>query len=355
MTNEQETATEYSLSLKAEVLKALREAEGPVSGQELCLRFGKSRTAIWKAVTGLQEAGYEIDAKQNQGYTLLSQPDLLTKEEMESRLSTAWAGRNAICKATTGSTNADAKKLAEEGAPHGTLVTSDEQTMGRGRRGRAWNSPAGTSISFSLVLRPPFEPDKAPMLTLLIGLAAAEATEEMTGLPAQIKWPNDVVVGGSKISGILTEMSAEPGYIHYVVVGVGINVNVEQFPAELDGIASSLYLEAKKQGVAQGPAALPDGRFLRGMIIAETLRWFEGYYERYVQAGSLLAVREEYNRKLAGLNGPVRVLDPAGEFDGISRGIDENGDLLVEKENGEIVPVYAGEVSVRGLYGYVPG
>ena len=248
--------------IKDEVLAALRERGGYVSGQELCDRFSVSRTAIWKAVSKLKEEGSEIDSVPNRGYCLLTSPDAMTEAEIRSYLHTEKMGKSLVCFADTDSTNIQAKLLAEQNAPDGTLVCSDQQTKGRGRRGRAWDSPPGEAIYMSLLLRPDIHPEHASMLTLVMGMAVADAINElMGGESAGIKWPNDVVLKGKKVSGTLTEMSTEMDCIHYVVIGTGINVNTQKFPKELDQ-ATSLRLAAGHN-------------FRRAELIALCMKYFE--------------------------------------------------------------------------------
>ena len=192
----------------------------------------------------------------------------------------------------------------------------------------------------TLGLRPEFQPDLAPMVTLIDAMAVAKAVEETCGLKTQIKWPNDVVIDGRKICGILTEMSAETGYIHYVVIGTGINVNIREFPEEIRDTATSLCIEKGE-------------KVLRAPIIAGTMESFEAYYEKFLRTMDLSLLLDEYNARLVNKNAKVKVLDPQNEFEGTARGIDEKGRLLVEKADGCIEAVFAGEVSVRGVYGYV--
>lgn len=326
--------------MKAEILALLREQEGYISGQELCDRFGVSRTAVWKAIKQLKESGYEIEAVPNKGYHLVGQTDVLTKNEIESRMKTAWIGKELYYKETTGSTNIDVKKLLEDGAKEGVLVIGGEQTQGRGRRGRSWQSPPNTNIYMSLGLRPDYQPDLAPMVTLIQAMAVADAVHDICDLPTQIKWPNDVVIHGKKICGILTEMSAETGYIQYVVIGTGINVNIREFPDDIKDTATSLAIE-KGETVLRAP------------IIAKTMEYFENYYEKFLKTGDLSLLLEDYNRILVNQNQVVKVLDPQNTFEGIAKGIDEKGQLLVEREDGSLEKIFAGEVSVRGVYGYV--
>lgn len=325
--------------MKTEILTLLRESEDYVSGQELCNRFGVSRTAVWKVMKQLKEQGYVIEAVQNKGYKLKENPDVLTLSELKSRIHNKWAGNTVYFYEETGSTNIDAKRLAEEGAPHGTVAVADKQNAGRGRRGRVWQSPAGKDIYFTLLLRPDFIPDKASSLTLVMALSVAQAVEAFCGLTTGIKWPNDIVVNGKKVCGILTEMNVEPGYIQYVVIGAGINVNLAQFPEEITGTATSLFLESGIQ-------------WPRAELLQNVLKRFENNYEIFLQTQDLTGIRAEYVKHLVNVDKQVRVLDPAGEFEGIARGIDSSGELLVEKEDGEIARIYAGEVSVRGLFGY---
>lgn len=330
--------------MKTEILTLLRESREYVSGQELCNRFGVSRTAVWKVMNQLKEEGYVIEAVQNKGYKLKENPDVLSLSELKSRIHNKWAGNTVYYYEETGSTNIDAKRLAEEGAPHGTIAVADKQNTGRGRRGRFWQSPGGKDVYFTLLLRPDFVPDKAPSLTLVMALSVVQAVEEVCGLKAGIKWPNDIVVNGKKICGILTEMNMEPGYIQYVVVGVGINVNRAEFPPmelseEISKTATSLFAEGKKE-------------YPRAELLQNILKFFENNYEKFMLTHDLTNLLEEYNRHLVNYDKEVRVLDPKGDFEGVARGINASGELLVETKENKIVEVYAGEVSVRGLFGY---
>ena len=326
--------------MKTKILTLLRNTSDYISGQELCEKLGVSRTAIWKVMNQIKEEGYVVDSVQNKGYKIQAIPDIITKSEIASRLGTKWAGKSLYCFDEVDSTNIVAKKKAEEGAEHGTLIVADKQSAGRGRRGRSWESPAGKDIYMTIMLKPEFTPDKASMLTLVMALAATRAVQDVTQLSCSIKWPNDIVVNGKKICGILTEMSAELDYIHYVVIGIGINVNLEVMPDEIKENATSLLLESKK-------------KILRAHIIERVMHYFEQYYEMFLQTEDLSMLLKAYNGYLINQDKEVCVLDPKEEYTGIAQGINSQGELLVKKENGEIVQVYAGEVSVRGLYGYV--
>ena len=262
------------------------------------------------------------------------------KYEIERFLNTSWAGRNLICLEETDSTNLRAMQLGKEGAVHGTLVVAEQQSMGRGRRGRSWVSPAGTNVYMSLLLRPEFEAAQAPMLTLLMAYSVAEALKESEQIDVQIKWPNDLILNKKKICGILTEMSMKDQQIGHVVIGVGINVNTETFPEELKESATSLRAET--------------GRVLsREALLACVMNKFEENYKEFCEAGDLSCIKEGYNQILVNVGKEVRILEPGNEYNGKAHGIDHLGELKVEKEDGSMVSVFAGEVSVRGIYGYV--
>lgn len=328
------------MKYKKEILRLLKETPDYLSGQELCSRLGVSRTAVWKAVNALKEDGHQIDAVRNRGYRLVEPSDAVTREQIEEGLESVWAGRQLECFDQLDSTNNRAKELAEAGCGHGALVTADHQTAGKGRRGRGWDSPRGTGIWMSLVLRPHVPPSCASMITLVAAMAVSEGINRVTGLSTQIKWPNDIVIRGKKVCGILTEMSAELDQIHYVVTGIGINVNMTEFPEEIRQTATSLRLET-------------GARVERSQVIAAILKAFEFYYEKYETARDLSLLMETYNERLVNRNREVRVLAPEGDYTGISRGIDREGQLLVEMEDGSVRHVFSGEVSVRGIYGYV--
>ena len=326
--------------MKGEILKLLKETDGYVSGQELCRRFGVSRTAVWKVINQLKEEGYEIEAVRNRGYALKGAGDVLSEAELLSCLKTEWAGGRTVYFDATDSTNIQARRLAEAHAPHGTLVVSDRQDGGKGRRGRSWASPSGVGIWMSLILRPEIAPSSASMLTLAAALAVREGIREETGLSPLIKWPNDLVLNGMKICGILTEMSTELMEIQYVITGIGINVNQREFPSEIRDTATSLSLEA--------------GRcFRRSSLIAAILKAFEKDYTAFLKTGDLSLLLEEYNACLVNRGKEVCILDPSGEYRAVAEGIDESGSLLVTLPDGTRREIISGEVSVRGIYGYV--
>lgn len=326
--------------MKTKILSVLRNQRDYVSGQELCQQFGVSRTAVWKTINQLKEEGYEIDAITNKGYKLKSYPDILNEYEIASRMQTKWIGKKVVFLKKTGSTNVEARMMAEEGLEHGALVVADTQYGGKGRRGRNWHSPQGTSIAMSLVLKPRLEAEYASMLTLVQAMAVAKAVEEISGLDAKIKWPNDILVNEKKVCGILTEMNLEMMEISSIIIGTGINVNQDAFPEEIAEIATSLKIEKKRSQS-------------RADLIERICELFEEYFEKFMDTKDLSGILEEYNERLISRGRKVKVLDPKGEFTGEALGVNALGELQVRKEDGEIVSVYAGEVSVRGIYGYV--
>ena len=326
--------------MKAEILRMLKSTGDYLSGQQLCGTLGVSRTAVWKAVGELKEEGYIIEAVRNRGYRLVEGADVITQAELASMLHTQWIGTRLEYFDETDSTNIRARKLAEEGAPHGTLVVADRQTAGKGRRGRSWVSPAGTGIWMSMVLRPSMAPMSASMLTLIAGLAVVKGVKESTGLEAMIKWPNDAVLNGKKICGILTEMSTEVECIRYVIPGIGINVNIDDFPEEIRDKATSLKLEAGRN-------------IKRSPVIAAVADSFEYYYDIFMKTSNMSGLKDDYNKALVNKDREVLVLDPRGQYKGRALGIDDEGSLLVRQEDGNVSAVISGEVSVRGIYGYV--
>ena len=269
-----------------------------------------------------------------------SHSDVLNKHEIASRMQTKWAGREVVFLEETGSTNVEARILAEKNFPHGTLVVAESQTGGKGRRGRNWHTPKGTSIAMSLILKPKLEAEYASMLTLVQAMAVTKAIEEVCGLEAQIKWPNDILVNEKKVCGILTEMNLEMTQISSIIIGTGINVNQESFPEEISDIATSLKIEKKSTQS-------------RADLIERICQLFEEYFDIFMKTKDLSGILVEYNAHLISMGRAVKVLDPKGEFTGEALGINELGELLVKGESGEVVNVYAGEVSVRGIYGYV--
>ena len=275
---------------------------------------------------------------EKESYEEIVTGSIYNETTIADQIHTKWAGKTVHFAREIDSTNLWIKRLAKEGAPEGTLALAEFQSAGRGRLGRSWEVPEGTSVMMSILLRPKFEPQYAPTLTLVMGMAVAKAVKSL-GFDVSIKWPNDVVVSHKKICGILTEMGVRDGKIDYAVIGVGINVNIKEFPEEMVDKATSLYLESGKE-------------FDRSQIPGLVMEAFEKYYEKFAATWDLSGLKEEYESILANYNQPVRVLAKV-PYEGVARGITDGGELLVEKTDGTIVAVSAGEVSVRGLYSYV--
>lgn len=329
--------------MKDEVLAFLKEAQGYGSGEEISQKLGVTRAAIWKAIKKLQAEGYEIESSTKKGYKLIKVPNIITPNEVGEHLNTDYFGKSIYYKAEMDSTNNKAKELAREGAKEGTLVIADCQTGGKGRLGRSWESPAGTGIWMSLILRPKILPQYASQLTLIAGLGMCEAIQEVTGLEAKIKWPNDIVVNGRKVCGILTEMHAEMEGINYIVVGIGANVNMQIFPDDLPH-ATSLLLEGGQE-------------YSRKAIIQSFLKKFEVDYNQYKQIPSLESMRARYEKQCITLHRKIKLLKKVEgsvtEVVAQAIGITNEGALKVRYEDQTMEEVVSGEVSVRGLYDYV--
>lgn len=324
-------------NMKEEILRRLRGGDGYVSGEELSEKLEVSRTAVWKNINALREAGYKIESVTNRGYRLLSRPDIISEEEIASGLKTKVLAQNIYCSQSVDSTNEEAKRQALRGAPDGSLFIAEEQLDGKGRLGRNWASPAGTGLWFSVLLRPQSLPGQVTLLTLLAGMAVCRAIHARTGCTAGIKWPNDVVIGSKKVCGILTEMAAEMERVNYVVVGIGVNVNIEQFPDELKIKATSLRLETGS------PVA-------RAAFLQEILLELESLLARLKAEGpdALLA---DYRQLCVSLNRKVGFSRDGRPATGTAVDISPEGELIVRCENGERIPVFAGEVTVQGIYG----
>lgn len=326
--------------MKTEILKLLRKADGYVSGQQICEQLDVSRTAVWKVIRQLKEEGYQIEAVRNRGYRIVEMPDVLTGEELKSLMQTQWAGRNIVYYPETDSTNLRIRELGDAGAPHGTLAVADMQTAGRGRRGRTWESPPGSSIYMSILLRPDIIPGAAPMLTLVMACSVAEGISDCENVDVRIKWPNDVIAGGKKLVGILTEMSTQIDYINHVTIGVGINVNMTEFPENIRDTATSLRLETGHE-VRRAP------------LIAAIMKRFEENYAVFLKTQDMSGLMEKYSGMLINLDRDVLVLGAEDSYKAHALGIDRQGELIVRREDGTEEKIYAGEVSVRGVYGYV--
>jgi BirA family biotin operon repressor/biotin-[acetyl-CoA-carboxylase] ligase len=317
------------------ILGWLRAASGPVSGEELASRLAMSRAAVFKHVEALRARGYRIDAEHAQGYVLAGVPDRLDAAELGPRLTGTW--RRIVWYAETDSTQQRARELAREGAEEGTIVVAEAQTAGRGRLGRTWHSPPGANLYCSILLRPALPPASVPQLALVAGLAVARAIETL-GLRPTLKWPNDVLLDGRKVTGVLTEMEAEVERVHVVVVGIGVNLNTtaDQLPEYLRDKATSL--------------AVALGRPVdRGAFTASLLSALEDDYRTFLHAG-FARLREPYERRAALTGRQVRIAGAGSDLAGRVAGIDDDGALRLVDANGETHHIVAGEVTIAGGY-----
>lgn len=299
------------------VLAFLAEAgDEVVSGEAISDKLGLSRAAVWKHVRSLRSQGYRIEAVPARGYRLVEIPDRLGALEVKPLLGTHDLGQTLHCLEETESTSDLAKGLAEQGAAHGEVVIAERQTAGRGRRGRGWESPPRLNLYLSVVLRPDLPPQRAPELTLVAAVAVCDACRQ-AGVDAGIKWPNDVLAGDRKVAGILTELAAEPDAVHWVVLGIGVNLNAgaEDFPPELRGLATSLRLERGEP--------VP-----RALFAAALLGQLEHWLDRHAEEG-FPAIRDAWRERSATLGREVRVEVEGGELDGVAEDLDETGALLV--------------------------
>ena len=318
--------------MKSEILHLLRCADDYVSGQQLCETFGVSRTAVWKVINQLKEEGYVINSVQNKGYRITEYPDIITASEIESLLLDDDGNMQGICQHIkyfdeTDSTNNQAKLAAEKDAQDGTLFVAECQTGGRGRRGRTWVSPAGSGIWMSLLLRPHISPESASMLTLVLAVAMVEAiNEEVKDAKCYVKWPNDIVLNSKKISGTLTEMSAEMDAIHYVVIGIGINVNTTDFDESIKDMATSIYLETGT-------------KVKRSSIIAAFSKSFKKYYEAFLETEDLTLLIDRYNEILINKGRTVKAIYANKELIGEALGINKDGELIIKTEDGMLSKV----------------
>jgi BirA family transcriptional regulator, biotin operon repressor / biotin---[acetyl-CoA-carboxylase] ligase len=308
------------------------DADRFVSSEEICRLLGVSRTAVWKQVERLRRQGYAIEAISSRGYRLRSAPDNLLPAEIMAELDTALIGREILFLDETDSTNLRAHEQGEAGGRDGLVIIADRQTAGKGRLGRQWQSPPAVNFYASVLLRPTFLPRQAPQLTFLSAVATVRAVQEVAGLPARVKWPNDVLVGGRKIAGLLNEMSAETERINYVILGIGVNLNMraEQFPEELRYPATSVLLET----------GAPVSRNTFGRAL---LRHLDSLYTLYLAEG-FLPLRRAWEAHFDLVGRPVEVDFRGTVLQGLVNGIDEEGALLLQRSGGQVEKVLAGDV-----------
>lgn len=322
--------------MKEAVLRMLRQSSPEfVSGEEICKVLNVSRTAVWKYIKALKEDGYKIEARSRAGYLFKSAPDIPYPEEIREGLVARIFGQRVYYYNSIPSTNVQARELAQKGAPEGTLVVAEEQTGGKGRLGRSWHSPGGKGLWFSLIFRPQTIPAQAAQLTILAAVAMAEAIRKETGLPAGIKWPNDLLLDGKKICGILTEMSAEMERVNHLVLGAGINVDQseEDFPEELKDTATSLLLALNRP--------VPRVKLLQSILAS-----IEAWYDRWLTEG-FTPVLGRWKDFSVTLRRPVRIHTFNGSWDGWAEDVDEEGALILQMPDLSRKRIISGEVSLR--------
>lgn len=328
--------------MKEEILMLLKEnTNGFISGQEISEKFGVSRTAIWKYINQLKKDGYEIESVSKKGYKLLACPDLLTYEEIQKELNTEFVGRNIIHFESIDSTNAKAKDLALSPNEDGVIVIAEKQTMGKGRLGRNFISPKGKGIWMSIILKPDINPLKVSLVTQIAAAAINNAFKEMA-ISTFIKWPNDILLNNKKICGILTEMNAELTKVNFIIIGIGINVNLDEddFTEELKETATSIKIET--------------GRKLdRKEIVARILNNFEPLYRDFVDKEYIDETIRICRENSILIGKEVRVIKKGKSVKAEVLDINSKGELVVKYENGNIEELISGEISIRGLDSYV--
>ncbi|MCX7708748.1 MAG: biotin--[acetyl-CoA-carboxylase] ligase [Clostridia bacterium] len=340
--------------MKEKVLEKLSECrEGYVSGEALSEFLGVSRTAVWKYIKEIKEEGYEIDASSKKGYRLVSNNDILNSFEIGHHLNTEVIGKKIEYFDKIDSTNTYAKKIAFEGCSDGTVVVADQQTAGKGRLGRVWESSAKKGIWMTVVLRPSIPPEDVQIITLGTSVAVVNAIRNITGIKADIKWPNDIVLEGRKVCGILTEMSSEQDRVNYTVIGIGVNVNhrEEDFPTELRKLAVSLRSFAEEKGIDL-KGLLNHGSIRRSKIIKGIIVELEKIYFKLNrhQTSEIIQTWKEFSSTLGKA---VRVTIKGVDYTGMAVDLTEDGKLVVDCDDGIRREVVSGEVMVRGILGYV--
>ncbi len=303
-----------------------------ISGERIAKEIGVSRSTVWRWVQRLRELGVRVKGQTATGYFLEKVPDILTPDLLRKYVKGNLFGKRFYHFFKTDSTNRVAMELAYAGEEEGAVVLAEAQTEGRGRAGRKWHSEQGTGIYLTLLLRPRLSPAQAPLLTMLAGLSLHSAILAQTGLNTELKWPNDILIDGKKLGGILTEMHAEPSQVRFVIVGIGLNVNQEKFPAELSSIATSLSKETGKV-------------HSRLELLVRLLREFETDYNRFLREGPSYVVGRFAEVSQFADSKRVRVDTGRDTYTGKTAGLSADGLLLVKKDDGETVTVIAGDVS----------
>jgi BirA family biotin operon repressor/biotin-[acetyl-CoA-carboxylase] ligase len=318
---------------KDKILKHLISANSSfTSGAVLARMLHISRAAVWKHIKALEREGYEIEAVRSKGYRLAAVPDILLLDDIKEGLKTRIIGKEILLFPEAASTNTLAMELAAKGAADGTVVIAETQTGGKGRLGRSWISPKG-NLYISVILRPEIPPHKAPLITLMAAVAVASTIRQRFDIQAGIKWPNDILISGKKMAGLLTEMRAEPDRVKHVVLGIGINVNMDiaELPVFLRKLSTTLSAETGKK--------IDRALFLQ-QFLAELDRW----YQIFLKSGA--AVIEAWEMFNATVGNRVAVSGPEEAFEGTAQGIDADGRLILKLDDGTVRQVAAGDVTI---------
>src|ERR1700730_1929162 len=303
-----------------------------VSGARIAREIGVSRSTVWRCGNRLRELGVRVKGEQHTGYFLEKVPDILTPDMLRQRLKGSLFGKRIHHFFKVDSTNRVALDLAHAGEPEGAMVLAEEQTAGRGRAGRTWHSERAVGIYVTLVLRPKLAPVQAPLLTMMAGLSAYTGIQTHSGLVVDLKWPNDLLIRGKKVGGILTEMHAEPGQVRFVIVGIGLNVNQEKFPGELGSVATSLRIESGR----------PQSRL---ELLVRLLREFENDYNRFLSEGSGAVIERFMNVSSYAQGKRVRVSNGRDAFTGVAAGVGTEGLLQGQRDGGQVTMGIAGDVA----------
>jgi BirA family transcriptional regulator, biotin operon repressor / biotin---[acetyl-CoA-carboxylase] ligase len=303
-----------------------------ISGARIAREIGVSRSTVWRWIEQLREVGVRVKGRPHTGYFLERVPDILTPELLRSRLKGSLFGKRIYHFFKTDSTNRVGTELGHSGEAEGAVILAEEQSAGRGRAGRSWHSERGTGIYVTLLLRPRISPLQAPLLTMMAGLSAQAAIQARTGLEVDLKWPNDLMLNGKKLGGILTEMYADTTLVRFVIVGIGINVNQEKFPGELGSLATSLRTETSANQS-------------RLELLARLLREFETDYNRFLREGASPVTTRFTKASSYAVGRKVRVANGPDSFTGVTAGLAPEGLLQVEREDGKVVTVIAGDIS----------
>jgi BirA family transcriptional regulator, biotin operon repressor / biotin---[acetyl-CoA-carboxylase] ligase len=326
--------------MQSEVRKRLLDAftnseEEFLSGQHLAELIGCTRTAVWKHVEELRKEGFVLEAVRRKGYRIMKVPEKITSNEVRLGLQTKRLGQEIYYEETIESTQKVALRLSMDGAKEGTVVIAEEQTVGRGRLNRQWYSPKYTGVWMSIILRPNLPPQKAPQLTLITAVAVVQAIESVTSLQPEIKWPNDILINGKKVTGILTELQAESDRINSVIIGIGMNVNqsIEIYPEELRTIATSLYIESGK-------------KVNRAELIRAVFTNLESLYDLYLQEG-FYPIKLLWESYAVSIGKVITARMIQGNIYGKALGITDDGVLMLEDEQGKIHRIYSADIELQ--------